>query len=118
MLFLFMTFFGSLFSLEGAQGSQPNIDYSKLNCVGDKIYFTQDRFVLTDDGILLLLKDCDGTDIVVNLSQLNWDDGGIFVFAEQVIKAAGTCRNGHAIWHRDCGGCGVLYCPARCRCYG
>jgi len=38
-----------------------------------------------------------------------------------VKKAICVCKRGpcriHKVWHRACGGCGVLICPGNCTCY-
>ena len=100
---------------EQKQQAEFDIDYSTLNCVENKIYFTHDHLILSDEGIFLLLQDQNGMEVEIMISQLNFDANGLFVLAEQI---GGTCRNNHPIWHRECGGCGVMWCPARCRCFG
>ncbi|NGX61612.1 MAG: hypothetical protein K940chlam9_01099 [Chlamydiae bacterium] len=121
---LFMLLLLAMFSVSSAQTveqkqqSSFEIDDSTLNCIGDKIYLTQDSLIVSDEGIFLLIKDHNGMEVEIMVSQLNFDSNGLFVLAEQIGSALGTCRNNHSIWHSACGGCGVMWCPARCRCYG
>ena len=85
------------------------IDYDSLNWEGDKVYFSSDRLMISETVLCVLVPALDGLEIAIPVSQLNVDNAGIYVFAEQIGKIITKCRNGHLIRH-DCGGGCVMWC--------
>lgn len=119
-LFLLAMVSGKLFSQNLFHHHEEHlceVDYSTLNWVGDRIYFTPDQFILSDKGIFVLLEDVNGMLVKVLISQVNFEEAGLFVLAEHLPSPqADFCRYGHPVC-RKCGRCTSPGCPTPpCRC--
>lgn len=112
-LFLF-TMLSGIFSLKA---EQIDIDYSSLNWIEDRVYFDSDQFILSKNGIFVLIPDSNGLLAKVLVSQINFDTTGLFVLAEHLPSPQmDFCRYGHPAC-KKCGRCNTPGCPTPpCRC--
>jgi hypothetical protein len=94
-----------------------DVDYSTLNWVDDKAYFTADQFIMTDKGIFVILQVSNGMLAKVLVTQVNFDATGLFVLAEHFPSPQmAFCRLGHPAC-QSCGRCNTPGCPTPpCRC--
>jgi hypothetical protein len=83
-----------------------------------KQYITSDQVTVTESGILVFLK---GNIQPVKAQMLSYDEEGMFVMIQGTESVNGSFEKGpcglHRVWHRECGGCGVLFCPMNCTCF-
>jgi hypothetical protein len=110
-LFLFLTLCLTLFSYANATQRANSSFYTEIAKEIDeatgKIYLHPENIVLEKESILLFHNG-----YAIPLETLHSDSKGIYI-----KRAAGECWNGHPIWCNYCKGCGVLWCPAHCRCF-
>jgi hypothetical protein len=83
-----------------------------------KRYITSDQVNVTESGILVFLN---GNIQPVKAQLLSYDEEGMFVMFQGTESVNGSFEKGpcglHQVWHRACGGCGVLFCPMNCTCF-
>lgn len=110
-LFLFLALCLTFFSYANASQAEDNSFYAEITKEVDetngKIYLRPENIVLENGSILLFHNG-----YAVPLKTLHSDNRGIYI-----KMAAGKCWNSHPVWCKYCGGCGVLFCPAHCRCF-
>ncbi len=84
----------------------------------NKKYVKADQVVVTDSGILVFL---DRNVQPVKVLELSYDEEGLFVLLRETESPIGSFEKGpcglHRVWHKACGGCGVLLCPMNCTCF-
>lgn len=88
-----------------AQESHENIKHG----LQEKIYVTPEQIEVTEEGILFydVVKE-----ILILSKTLSYDEKGLYL---KPVVQRGPCGL-HSVWCRDCGGCGVIYCPMKCTC--
>lgn len=111
ILLLSLTFVLPFISLEG----KPHNDQKECRCTleesqDQKIYIQKDDLFILDNEIVIQIN---GQSCL--LSQIHVDEEGLY-FMMKDVKAG--CWNGHTTWCKRCGGCGVLWCPGHCKCFG
>lgn len=83
-----------------------------------KRYITPDQITVTASGILVFL---DGNIQPIKAMELSYDEEGMFVMLHIAEPANYSFEKGpcglHRVWHKECGGCGVLFCPMNCTCF-
>jgi len=81
--------------------------------LGYKLYINPGRVLVSNKGISL-----DLFDQTIQVDHLLSDELGVYIPFRKADAITGKCLWGHPIWHSACGGCGVLWCPFRCQCFG
>lgn len=83
-----------------------------------KRYITPDQVTITTSGILVFF---DENIQPTKAMELSYDEEGMFVMLHIDEAANGSFEKGpcglHQVWHKQCGGCGVLFCPMNCTCF-
>lgn len=80
----------------------------EVDVAAGKIYLYSESILLDKSGSILLFHD----GYAIPLRSLHSDEKGVYIH-----MAGGKCWNGHPVWCEGCNGCGVLFCPAHCRCF-
>jgi hypothetical protein len=84
----------------------------------NKRYIKPNQVTVTDSGILVFL---DRNIQPIKALQLSYDEEGMFVLLQDTESPSGSFEKGpcglHRVWHKACGGCGVLFCPMNCTCF-
>lgn len=76
----------------------------------EKIYVNPEQIEITNHGIVAWLS----KENHVFARILAFDDQGLYVVP---VSERGPCGI-HKRWCNTCGGCGVIYCPMKCVCFG
>lgn len=92
---------------------QELLQFEEYTILGNKLYFPIASITLSKEGMVIQFPTR-----AITVNHLSMDSLGYFIEIKKTESINGTCRNGHDIWHYKCWGCGVLWCPFRCQCYG
>lgn len=78
--------------------------------VETKYYIHQENLYIQHNEIIVLLDDD-----YISLTKIRVDENGLYFIKEDVEAA---CWNGHYTTCSRCGGCSIIWCPGRCKCFG
>lgn len=86
-LFILVILLISAFTTKSFAQNDLNLqfDYSSLNSADGKIYFSADQLIISDQGIFALLEDANELLLKVFVPQLNYDENGLYILADQIF---------------------------------
>ena len=82
-----------------------------LSANEQKIYVSPQDIEITQNGIYYI--DREGA-TEQKIDALQYDEHGLYFL--DISQTRGPCGL-HQVYHADCGGCGVLFCPMNCTCF-
>lgn len=106
---------------ESIETETETFDYGDHICEAEefsKIYPTPDQVLITPEAIFVYTKNHDR---LLKGKFMGIEDGRIYVaVSKEELKSSPVARGPcliHYIYHKKCGGCGVLLCPGNCTCF-
>jgi len=100
--------------------SDQHLEYCQTDNFS-KIFTTPDKILITPNEIHIYSKE---NDKLIKGVYIGIENNRVYVAVSheeetnttQSQVARGPCGL-HRVWHRECGGCGVLLCPMNCTCF-